>query len=196
MGLPNLRDLNICLLASWQKRYEQDKDKLWREVLDFKYNTSNVNIFQTRSVGASPFFRGFMWAVQAAKMGYKWKIGNGRKVRFWEDNWVGNSSLSIQYSKLYRFVNEKNKSVASLWDRVDLKCTFRRTGDIHMLQLWEEVCQLVSTISFSEEEDSLIWQFSSNGVYNVQSLYKIINFRGVQPVLVSSVWSIKIPPRV
>jgi hypothetical protein len=65
-----------------------------------------------------------------------------------------------------------------------------------MLQLWEEVCQLVSTISFSEEEDSLIWQFSSNGVYNVQSLYKIINFRGVQPVLVSSVWSIKIPPRV
>jgi hypothetical protein len=82
MGLPNLRDLNICLLASWLKRYEQDKNKLWREVLDFKYNTSNVNIFQTRSVGASPFFRGFMWAVQAAKMGYKWKIGNGRKVRF------------------------------------------------------------------------------------------------------------------
>ena len=72
LGLPNLRDLNICLLASWLRRYEQDKEKLWREVLDFKYNTSNVNIFQAKSVGASPFFKGFMWAVQAAKMGYKW----------------------------------------------------------------------------------------------------------------------------
>lgn len=117
------------------------------------------------------------------------------KFGFWEDNWVGNSSLPIQYWKLYRFVNAKNKSVASLWDGIDLKCTFRRTGDIHMLELWEEVCQLASTISFSEE-DSLIWQFSSNGVHSVQSLYKIINFRGVQPVLVSSIWSIKIPPRV
>jgi hypothetical protein len=29
MELPNLRDLNICLLASWLKKYEQDKDKLW-----------------------------------------------------------------------------------------------------------------------------------------------------------------------
>ena len=28
MGLPNLRDLNVCLLASWIRRYSQDKDKL------------------------------------------------------------------------------------------------------------------------------------------------------------------------
>ena len=69
-------------------------------------------------------------------------------------------------------------------------------GDVHMLELWEEVCQLASTIKFSEEEDSMIWQFSSKDIYNVQSLYKIINFRGIQPVLVSSVWDIKIPPRV
>jgi hypothetical protein len=47
-------------------------------------------------------------------MGYMWKIGNGKRVRFWEDNWVGNSSLAIQYWKLYRVVNEKNMSVASL----------------------------------------------------------------------------------
>ena len=32
---------------------------------------------------------------------------NGEKVRFWEDNWLGTSSLAIQYWKLYRFVNGK-----------------------------------------------------------------------------------------
>jgi hypothetical protein len=56
LGLPNLRDLNICLLASWLRRYEQDRNKLWKERLDYKYNTSNVNIFRAKSVGASPFF--------------------------------------------------------------------------------------------------------------------------------------------
>ena len=58
------------------------------------------------------------------------------------------------------------------------------------------VLQLASTITFSFEEDALIWRFSSNGVYNSQSLYRIINFRGVIPVHVSAVWPLKIPPRV
>jgi hypothetical protein len=39
-------------------------------------------------------------------MGYSWHIGNGKKVRFWEDYWLGSSSLAIQYWKLYRIVNE------------------------------------------------------------------------------------------
>jgi hypothetical protein len=62
--------------------------------------------------------------------------------------------------------------------------------------MWLEVMQIASTINFSGEEDSMIWQFSSNGVYSSQSLYKIINNRGVLPVFVPAVWSLKIPPRV
>jgi hypothetical protein len=83
-------------------------------MLDFKYRTKNPNIFQTNTRGASPFFRGFMWAALAAGMGYRWIIGDGKKIRFWEDNWLGSSSLAIQYWKLYRWVNEKEKIVASL----------------------------------------------------------------------------------
>jgi hypothetical protein len=86
LGLPNLRDLNISLLASWLKRYKTDKDKLWKELIDFKYNTANPNIFQSSTVGASSFFKGFMRAAQAARMGFRWKIGNDKSVRLWEDN--------------------------------------------------------------------------------------------------------------
>ena len=38
-----------------------------------------------------------MWAAKAAKLGFRWKIGDGKKVKFWEDNWLGNSSLAIQF---------------------------------------------------------------------------------------------------
>jgi hypothetical protein len=56
-----------------------------------------------------------------------------------------------------------------------------------MLELWEEVCQIASTIKYSDEEDSMVWKFSSNDRFSVQSLYKVVNFRGVQPVFISSI---------
>jgi hypothetical protein len=129
-------------------------------------------------------------------MGYIWKIGRGDKVRFWEDNWLGSSSLVIPFWKLYRIVNEKNATVDEVWNGSSLKCSFRRNMDDNLEQQWEEVCMLASTITFSSEEDSLIWKFSSSGLYSTQSLYRVINFRGIQLVLVPALWSIKVPPRV
>jgi hypothetical protein len=87
-------------------------------------------------IGASPFFRGFMWAAKAAKMGYRWKIGNGHKIKFWVDVWLGSSSLAIQFWDLYVIVNEKTGTVRDLWDGVNLRCTFRRTVGDRLEQLW------------------------------------------------------------
>jgi hypothetical protein len=169
---------------------------MWKQFLDFKYDTEKPNIFCSSTSGASQFFKGFMWAAAAAKIGYKWKIGNGRKVKFWEDNWLGPSSLAIQYWDIYVLIHEKSGTVADLWDGTNLKCTFRRGVDQRLMNIWLEIVQLASTISFSDEEDSLIWQFNSNGIYSSQSLYKVINFRGIMPVHVPAVWNLKIPPRV
>jgi hypothetical protein len=31
------------------------------------------------------FWKGFLWAFQAANFGSQWLVGDGRKVKFWED---------------------------------------------------------------------------------------------------------------
>lgn len=82
--------------------------------------------------------------------------------------------MAIQYWALYVIINEKNNIVEDLWDGEDLKCTFRITVDARLGMVWLEVVQLATTITFSGEENAMIWQFSSNGVYSSQSLY-IIN---------------------
>jgi hypothetical protein len=51
-----------------------------------------------------------IWAASAAKLGHRWKIGNGNKVKFYEDNWLGPSILAIQYREVYILVNEKAQS--------------------------------------------------------------------------------------
>ena len=58
------------------------------------------------------------------------------------------------------------------------------------------VITYVCIVSFSDEEDEMIWQFNSSRVYSSQSLYKVINFRGIKSMHVSAVWNLKIPPRV
>jgi hypothetical protein len=54
---------------------------------------------------------------------------------------------------------------------------------------------IAEAIVLSGEEDVMVWQFHSSGVYSSQSLYGVINFRGVQPVYMHAMWKLVIPPR-
>jgi hypothetical protein len=107
--------------------------------------------------------------------------------------WLGSSSLAIQYWELYCIVIEKSGTIAELWDGVNLKCTFRRCVDLRLPNLWEEVVGIATSLELSSEEDELIWQFQSSGVYLSQSLYDVINFRGVTPVFLPAVWNLIVP---
>jgi hypothetical protein len=111
IGIPNLDNVNLCLLSSWVKRYEQDNGKLWKTMVDHKYNTCNPNIFCCNDTGTSQFWKGVMWAVKSIKFGYRWHLGNGKRIRFWEDTWVGNSPLCVQFFEIYAICNEQGSTV-------------------------------------------------------------------------------------
>jgi hypothetical protein len=121
-------------------------------------------------------------------MGYRWRVGVGRKVKFWEDLWLGSASLAVQYWELYTIVNEQTKTIAEVWDDTSLRCTFRRCVDRRLYHMWLEVCSIAKSIVLSEEEDELIWQHHSSGVYSSHSLYSIVNFREVTPMYIPVVW--------
>jgi hypothetical protein len=49
------------------------------------------------------------------------KVGNGEIVRFWEDVWLGDSSLANQYLSLYSIVQRNNVLVANVLSHNPLK---------------------------------------------------------------------------
>jgi hypothetical protein len=55
---------------------------------------------------------------------------------------------------------------------------------------------IASSICLNGEEDEMIWQFHSSGIYSSHSLYIVINFRGVTPVYLPAVSKLSIPPKV
>jgi hypothetical protein len=54
--------------------------------------------------------------------------------------------------------------------------------DNRVMQQLYEILQIADSTQFCEDEDAIIWQFNSSGIYSIQSLYAIINNRGVKQV--------------
>jgi hypothetical protein len=124
-------------------------------------------------MGVSQIWKGVMWVARSVKFGYRWKIGDETKVRFWEDTWFGTSPLSVQYFDLYILSNEQGKNVSQLWDGRDLKLTFRRNFSNSLMIKLHELEGVAASITLSSETDALIWQYENNGEYSTSSLYAL-----------------------
>jgi hypothetical protein len=64
------------------------------------------------------------------------------------------------------------------------------------MQQWYEILQIADSIQFGDENDAIIWKFNSTGKYSVQSLYAVINDRGVKHVYTPVMCKLSVPPRL
>ena len=156
----------MCLLASWKNRYQLSNNVIWKKIIDYKYKTKAPNIF----------WKGVLWASKAAQLGAKWKVGDGKSIRFWEDHWFGTCSLTIQFWDLYVLADQKNKTIAELWDGETLKISFKRKFSPRLMQLWMELLSIAESISFTDDCDTIIWAFDGSSSFSVQAIYKTISF--------------------
>jgi hypothetical protein len=153
-------------------------------------------MFACPDVGLSPFWKDVMWAARAAKMGYQLKVGKGTQTKFWEGHWFGNCSLACNSGILYIIANEHNVSIVKVWDGTKLKIPFMRSVDQLMMNMWYELVSIAESLHLNDEDDSIILKFEAKATYSVSSMYDIINFRGIIPVHIPSVWKLNVPPRL
>jgi hypothetical protein len=62
---------------------------LWKKIVDAKYSTKSPNILCCQDTHPSIFWKCVMWAAGVVKFGYKWLVGEGKAIKFWEDTWYG-----------------------------------------------------------------------------------------------------------
>jgi hypothetical protein len=95
--------------------------------------------------------------------------------------------LAILFWPLYIINEQHGKSIRDVWDGEELQLSFRRNVSERLMSTWEELRTVVDNIVLTDEEDHILRSYSSSGKYYVQSLYAIINHRGVVPVFVQAV---------
>jgi hypothetical protein len=92
--------------------------------------------------------------------------------------------------------NEKAKTMVEVWVDGELRLTFKRTFSDQMMQSWDDLLSVVENVVSSDESDALVWCYESLGIHSSHSFYAIVNYRGVRPVYVPTIWNVMVPPKI
>ena len=203
LGIRKIRLFNEALLGKWLWRFEIEKDALWRQVIEMKYGCGwggwctrsmngpyGVGLWKNISQGWPSFSRHILY-----------DIGDGSRVKFWEDRWCGETSLTVRYPDLFRFCRNKDASVVELMKSSNgvLFWDVRFFRGVHAREL-EAMSDFMETIYGSPirglGEDKMCWIPSRDKGFMVSDYYRILVGNTIYSFPWKSIWKQKIPSKI
>ena len=173
LGIVDIRNFNLALLGKWIWRPGTDKGGLWKEILVSKYGG-----WRSLREGGK-VSRGSLWWKDLKQVwdsegwgrsfedGFKWKVGDGKDISFWEDSWLSCGAFKGVFPRLYSLSLAKEAKVAELGHWLN---------DVWVWQLdWRR--------SFFDWEKALLEQL-------VQNLQEVKPFVGEEDIWVWKVWGV------
>ncbi|RVW91468.1 Transposon TX1 uncharacterized 149 kDa protein [Vitis vinifera] len=132
----------------------------------------------------------------------RYVVGNGDRIRFWEDLWRGDQPLGTQYPRLFRVVVDKNISISSvlgpsrpfLWN-----LNFRRNLSDSEIEDLEGLMRSLDDLYLSPSvPDARLWPLSSSGLFSVKSFFLALSqsFGSSQNFPSKFVWNSQVPFKV
>jgi hypothetical protein len=122
-------------------------------------------------------------------------VRNGRKASFWTSSWLDGMSLAGMFPALLKHSKRKNRSVADAmaddnWIR-DLMQGNSTTLFIDYIMLWTLIDAATLDLSQSqEEEDSIVWTMSADGLYTTKSAYSMQFYGSMASTYPAKVWQV------
>lgn len=178
LGLRSIREMNTALQGKWLWRFNREEGKLWRRVVLARWGETGggyAQIGRSRPHGLS------MWRKIREEYNkfvecLNWKLGSGDRIRFWDDNWMGDSNLKDRFPSIFAIATNKRAYVNELFMRSG-------TGGDWCVQVgrnlqdWEveEYCNLLNLLaglSLGNGKDERIWKLSK-----VRGLGRLAVFR-------------------
>ena len=98
-------------------------------------------------------------------------VKDGTQVRFWEDKWLGNSSLQEQYPCLYNITRPKHVTIAEVLSGPSPNLSWRRDLIGPKLVAWNNLLSRIANIELAHEQDEFHWNLHPNGKFSVKSHY-------------------------
>jgi hypothetical protein len=170
MGFRDLENFNKALLAKQILRLWKFPDSLIAKIMKAKYYPESSVL--EASCGKKPSFawRSIQSSSDLIREGLVWRVGNGRRIRIWQDRWI----LSPTTYKVLSppRVLDPASTVSSL---IDGNTKWWNFALLEQLFSREEILIIQSTpVSATDQEDTLIWRGTTKGIFSVRSAYHIL----------------------
>ena len=150
LGIRSLLNFNKALLGKWNWRFSREENSIWRNIISLKYGMEEGGWFSNtpRDSYGVGLWKDIGKEVMQIRHKCLIEVGNGRKVRFWEDVRCGEAHICSSFPSIYEVVSSKGDNVADLWEGTETSggwnFIFERNFNDWEL---EEAQRFISTVS-------------------------------------------------
>jgi hypothetical protein len=191
LGILDLQLQNKCLLAKWLVNL-LNTDVIWQTMLRNKHLRSKSFTQVEAKPYDSHFWRGLMHIKDEVLSLGSFDIKDGANVRFWDDTWIRDKPLKIQYPNLYNIVRETHATISKIMATSPLNISFRRALVDNNLRDWLGLVARISHVQLTEGSDLFKWSLTKSGLFTVRSLYHHLIDTN-PPFQHQKIWKMRIP---
>jgi len=108
-----------------------------------------------------------------------WRLGHGKRIKFWEDKWINSEALNVRFSRLYSITKDKSVVVSQVGVWVNNKWSWKAKWR-RALFVWEmdEESRLLSLLEDKVlsigSMDHWVWKSDEDFCYTVSSAYRCL----------------------
>ncbi|WKA03325.1 hypothetical protein VitviT2T_021440 [Vitis vinifera] len=177
LGLGRISLRNSALLGKWLWRYPREGSALWHQVILSIYE-SHSNGWDANTVVRWSHrcpWKAIAQVFQDFSKFTRFMVGDGDRIRFWEDLWWGDQSLGVRFPRLLRVVMDKNIPISSILGSTrpfSWNFNFRRNLSDSEIEELESLMQSLDHLQLSPSvPDKRSWSLSSSGLFTVKSFF-------------------------
>jgi hypothetical protein len=126
----------------------------------------NNNFFCSEQKGTSQFWKGLHKVKHLFQWGAEYRVFRGDKVRFWQDSWLGNMPLRIQFDSLFQICEDQEALVEEVWNGGDWDLSSRRSLSGTLIGEWQLLRGLLEEVSLDiSRGDEVKWVLDKSQVF-------------------------------
>ncbi|KAJ0941167.1 putative RNA-directed DNA polymerase [Helianthus annuus] len=189
LGLGGLESFNLAMLAKWWWRFRDAPNQLWARAIAAIHGpdkgAKRVPVNKTiigwwkdiANVDGSLGKKGI-----SIKDALKVELGNGEKIRFWHDDWVGHGPLKFQFPNVFKLVADKNALVSSCYEFPGTNClwSWGWAKDPASAGEWAELghmMRLLQQVEMSGHGDKWVWPNDAGESFSTRCIRKEIEVK-------------------
>ncbi|RVW49587.1 Transposon TX1 uncharacterized 149 kDa protein [Vitis vinifera] len=184
LGFGKISMRNVALLGKWLWRYPREGSALWHQMV------------------SSLSLEGHCTCLQEFSKFTRFVVGDGDRIRFWDDLWWGDQPLGIQYPRLLSVVTDKNAPISSIlgYSRpFSWNFNFRRNLTDSEIEDLESLMRSLDRLHLSPSvPDKRSWSISPSGLFTVKSFFLALSQYSESPPVFPTkfVWNSQVPFKV